>query len=366
MLNEIRTTVVIAFAALVAAAGAGWGASPEDSCEATKNQEAGKYAYCRAKAEAKAIRKGVTPDYSKCNSKLLDKWARAENTAIARGAACIDAVSYSAIQGFLTAQTDAVATALDGGVLPADVETCNGALTTCQGDLTTCGDDVTTCDANLGACSATLAACDGDLTTCSTELNTCNVDLATCTAAPQGKRVRTGQTQCWDSSDVPTPCVGTAQDGEFQDGLVASFTDNGDGTITDTRTGLMWEKLSDDGSIHDKDATFTWYAAFSTKIATLNSTAFAGYGDWRLPNINELQSLVNYGTFAPAVHAPFDTGCAAGCTVLNCSCTEMGYWSSTTYQTFPTGAWGVGFETGNVVNGAKAGPGHVRAVRGGP
>ena len=36
------------------------------------------------------------------------------------------------------------------------------------------------------------------------------------------------------------------------------FVDNGDGTITDTKTGLQWEKKSDDGTIHDQDDTYTW------------------------------------------------------------------------------------------------------------
>jgi hypothetical protein len=40
--------------------------------------------------------------------------------------------------------------------------------------------------------------------------------------------------------------------------LTRAYVDNGDGTITDSKTGLMWEKLSDDGSIHDWDATYTW------------------------------------------------------------------------------------------------------------
>jgi len=61
----------------------------------------------------------------------------------------------------------------------------------------------------------------------------------------------------------------------------------------------MWEKLSDDGSIHDKDTTYTWANAFATKVAALNAGGgFAGYTDWRVPNVNELQSIVNY---APSV-----------------------------------------------------------------
>ena len=396
-------------------AGTAWGVTPEDNCEAAKNQEAGKYAFCRAKAEAKAIKKGVAPDYSKCDTKLLDKWAKAEAKAIAKGTACIDAVTDTAIQSFVSAHTDAVATALDGGTLPADVATCNSDLSTCQGDLSTCGDDVSSCNADLGTCNGSLAtcagdlgtaqadlttcngdlgtcqtdltqsqsdltACDGDFTTCTGDLGTCNGDLATCNAAlgtcptdlaaclaaPQGQRVRTGQTQCWNSSNVLTPCAGTGQDGDTLTGLTVSFTDNGDGTITDNRTGLMWEKLSDDGSIHDKDTTYTWHTA-GTKITALNGGGgFAGHTDWRLPNINELQSLANYGTFSPAVHAPFHTGCVAACTVLTCSCTQSSnYWSATTLQSLPHTAWFVNFNIGSVNFSGKTSSDFVRAVRSG-
>src|SRR5207249_5145188 len=61
----------------------------------------------------------------------------------------------------------------------------------------------------------------------------------------------TGQTTCWDSSGNVIPCAGTGQDGDLQKGAPLSYTDNGDGTITDNNTGLMWEKLSMDGSVHD-------------------------------------------------------------------------------------------------------------------
>lgn len=69
----------------------------------------------------------------------------------------------------------------------------------------------------------------------------------------------------------------------------ARFIDHGDGTVTDTRTGLMWEQKTDDSAIHDKDNLYTWSTgapynpdgtAFFTFVATLNGpTPFAGYGD---------------------------------------------------------------------------------------
>lgn len=82
----------------------------------------------------------------------------------------------------------------------------------------------------------------------------CRADLAAFDAAPRGQPLATGQTSCWDAFGATIPCAGSGQDGELQKGLARAYTDNGDGTITDMRTGFAWEKLSDDGSIHDKDS----------------------------------------------------------------------------------------------------------------
>ena len=112
----------------------------------------------------------------------------------------------------------------------------------------------------------------------------------------------TGQTTCHDLDGNTIDCTGTGQDGEVRAGVARSFPDNGDGTITDDATGLMWEKLSNDDSIHDVDTVYTWDNAFASKLATLNSTNFAGHSDWRLPNRFELESLVNAGAVHPATY----------------------------------------------------------------
>ena len=166
----------------------------------------------------------------------------------------------------------------------------------------------------------------------------------------------TGQTTIYAAGD----------DGDIQAGAALSYTDNGDGTITDNNTGLMWEKKDDAGGDHDLDAIYLWADALAF-IDTLNNNMFAGYDDWRLPNANELPSILNHENFLPAVSAEFNMGCVPGCTVLDCSCTisESFYWSSTTLVTAPGLALGVLFNVPFVLPLSKFNPFHVRAVRGG-
>lgn len=151
-------------------------------------------------------------------------------------------------------------------------------------------------------------------------------------------------------------------------GASLAYVEHEDGTITDTNTGLMWEKLSDDRTIHNWNNVYTWDNAFSAKIATLNAGRFAGHRDWRLPNFKELQSIVNYELVpGPTVAAAFNTGCTPGCTVTSCSCTQpRAYWSSSSYANNPPYAWVVGFSVGDDGEGYKASSNFVRAVRGGP
>jgi len=170
---------------------------------------------------------------------------------------------------------------------------------------------------------------------------------------------------------------GTGSDGDLRKGANRSFTDNGDGTITDTTTGLMWEKKSDDDSIHDKDNTYTWGMALSpytmngtivtTFLAALNGGGgFAGHTDWRIPNLNELESIRSLQNVNPAAYFAFNTGCVASCPVTSCSCTKSSnYWSSTTYQNSPAGAWFVHFVDGYLFVSTKSATHYVRAVRGG-
>jgi hypothetical protein len=133
-----------------------------------------------------------------------------------------------------------------------------------------------------------------------------------------------------------------------------TFVDNGDGTISDARTRLMWEKLSDDGSDHDFGRHSSWEIAITSRIEDINSGGgFAGYTDWRVPSVYELMTLLRPSTAPdPAVSSEFDTGCVPGCSVLTCSCTnDSSYWTS---DRFGDRAWTVDFDDGSTSEGPRA------------
>ncbi len=178
---------------------------------------------------------------------------------------------------------------------------------------------------------------------------------------------RTGQSTCYDTAGAVVACAGTEQDGQVRAGKVRKFTNNGDGTITDRATGLMWEAKCDGTScdaLHDKDTTYTQDQAFTAHVAMLNSTSFAGHSDWRVPNVTELQSVVSYETVSPSTYGVFDT-CAADCEVTGCSCTASSdFWSSTSFSSFANNALVVNFDNGFVFFGVKSSLRRVRAVRG--
>lgn len=175
---------------------------------------------------------------------------------------------------------------------------------------------------------------------------------------------------CRERRGIPTPPGPCPDAPYFQDAMIRageprSYVDNGDGTVTDENTGLMWEKLGDDSSIHDRDDRYNWADASAQKIAALNAGGgFAGHKDWRLPNRRELESLHHPAHHAPAIDPLFDVGCVPGCTGIDCGCTaSILYWSSTTYEPTPSLAWSVDFDAGAVAGVDKASLRGVRAVR---
>lgn len=163
------------------------------------------------------------------------------------------------------------------------------------------------------------------------------------------------------------------------------FVDNGDGTICDHQTGLMWEKKDADDSTtdftnpHDVNNQYTWTdtadgdntnpdgTVFTDFLARLNgelagsipSEQLGGYSDWRLPTSAELQAL----NFEPNP-----------CSIIPCIIdpifspnTRFSQWSSTTHSPNPFFVWGTHFGSfsGASENSKSAVILFVRAVRGG-
>jgi hypothetical protein len=201
------------------------------------------------------------------------------------------------------------------------------------------------------------------------------------------------------------------------------LVDNGDGTITDQQTGLMWEKKDLNGGLHDVRERQAWAGrcAGSTDycqpdaasqatcsaatggafgcgqcpgtacvvfggtvwqwLNELNAANFAGHNDWRLPTVAqsddpaELETLVDLRAAgckgpaeAPCIGAAFSAPCPpSGCELTTCSCaTAKGYWSATTHAEAGHVAWGVSFADGTLGFQTKENAFAVRAVRGGP
>jgi len=127
------------------------------------------------------------------------------------------------------------------------------------------------------------------------------------------------------------------------DYLANDFVDNGDGTITDNATGLMWMQ-------DDSGAGLDWENA----LAYADGFSFAGYDDWRVPNVKELQSIVDYSGVYPAIDQ----------TYFNITDEDAYFWSSTSAYFNPNTpgyyyAWYVAFgyavgADGNDTHGAGA------------
>jgi Protein of unknown function (DUF1566) len=181
----------------------------------------------------------------------------------------------------------------------------------------------------------------------------------------------TGQTTAYtaDKNDGIPGAVAVPDDGTVRAGAPLSFTDNGNGTITDNNTGLVWEKKSDNGDLHDKDNIYWWSGTGSSEtiwdwLEDINAAAFGGRQDWRAPNVRELLSIADFQN-QWAVPAAFNTNCVPGATVLTGSCTlQVSYWTSTTVFNGNPMAWLVG-TYGDVYASFKSGTARIRAVRGG-
>ena len=143
---------------------------------------------------------------------------------------------------------------------------------------------------------------------------------------------KTGQTTCYDTAGNVIACPYTGQDGDIQAGVpwpTPRFTVSGD-CVTDNLTGLMWTK-----NANLPGGYKTWQQA----LDYANGLSLCGYTDWRLPNVNELESLINAGQGNTA-------------TWLNTqgfiTVQSDFYWSATSYANSTSYAWIVYMWVGNM------------------
>jgi|SRR6185436_9506221 len=104
----------------------------------------------------------------------------------------------------------------------------------------------------------------------------------------------------------------------------ARFIDNKDGTVSDTQTGLMWEKVG------NKD-----YLTFKEAEKYCKKLALAGKKNWRLPTREELVSIVDYTRSNPAIDPVFESN-------------SSWYWSSSKVAGYADSVWCVNFDSGHV------------------
>ena len=174
---------------------------------------------------------------------------------------------------------------------------------------------------------------------------------------------KTGQTTCYNNTLLQAcPAAGfPRQDGELKKGVAwpsPRFTDNGNGTVTDNLTGLMWMKDANAGNdcAGADVGTETWATALASAAACNTGAGYAGQTDWRLPNLREMLSLIDYGRSGPALPGghPFTN-------------VQLGYyWTSTTVASTPSSVWVVGTSGGFMDYGGKTFLQYVWMVRGGP
>lgn len=165
-------------------------------------------------------------------------------------------------------------------------------------------------------------------------------------ATGRPKLPTTGQTTSYAAGD----------DGALQTGVPwpePRFTDNNNGTITDNLTGFVWLKDANCFS------TQTWATAISSAnnlaSGACGLTDGSNAGQWRLPNINELESLVNEQQASPA----------AWLSSQGFSGVQGGYWSSSTVAVGTDFAWVVNLYGGGVGNYYKDYGYYVWPVSGG-
>ncbi len=218
------------------------------------------------------------------------------------------------------------------------------------------------------------------------------VNLSTVTPSTATKLNDTGITLCGTADETSNSenCANAVanasgsqiplgQDGHYGTGINGSkgksfTTVSGGQCVQDNHTGLMWEVKTDDGGLHDKDNTYTWYSTTNNRgnpgtqnggscsgsdcdtaafVEAVNNAGWCGHNDWRLPTRRELRFIVNYSRISPAIDTTYFPQTQSG-----------HFWSSSPGAGYNRYAWGVHFSYGRDYYDYKDDSHYVRLVRG--
>jgi hypothetical protein len=230
-----------------------------------------------------------------------------------------------------------------GTISPASSTVNNGSTTTF------------TVTPNAGYTATMGGTCGGSLSGTTYTTNAITADCTVSASFTEGDTTNDATTEIPKTGQTMTYALG--DDGDIQAGVEWTnprFTNNGDGTVTDNLTGLMW--LKDGGCLKN-----TWSGALNT-IAGLNNhtggntcTGYtADHTDWRLPNVKELESLINYGVPNTAMRLNSE-----GFVNIKSSY----YWSSTTPQSSTSGAFSIRMSDGLEIYSSKRSGYYLLPVR---
>ncbi len=158
----------------------------------------------------------------------------------------------------------------------------------------------------LALVAVAAASCGNDAGSSSTATSGPETSAASETTTAAGETsyavVDTGQVRCYDDAvEITCPAAEEAffgQDAEYG-GNAPSYTDNGDGTVTDKVTGLVWQQV-------DNGEGVDWGSALSY----CDALALGGETDWRLPDAKTLQSIVDYSRPRTPPTPPPSTRCS--------------------------------------------------------
>jgi hypothetical protein len=221
-----------------------------------------------------------------------------------------------------------------------DATVCTQAGTVCQGAQTvaTCATDADSClyAASTASCAAP-SACAGASPTAACSAP-CGATSACGTALVCE---RYAGPVCADPNWAEWPLPNAQVDVAAGAPNLESYTDNGDGTVTDNVTGLQWQQAA-------PATTYTQAAA----LAYCTGLSLGGHTDWRLPSYVELFSIVDFGAYNPSINGTVFPGTPADY-----------FWSSTPYAGASGGAWVVFFNFGYAYGFVVSGTGSARCVR---